>query len=100
MIVVPLLANEPRCTVHLSHLIPLKSDLSEGELAYFAATDQEEWYVERIVKSKPGFLRVKWLGSSELSWEPIDAVRHTPAAKKFLAAHPELLRDGSDASPD
>ncbi|KAG9392071.1 hypothetical protein J8273_6662 [Carpediemonas membranifera] len=99
-VIVPRLADAPRRTVHLTHLIPVKSDLSEGDLAYFAATDQEEWFVERILRSKPGFLRVKWIGSADKTWEPIDSVKHTPPAKKFLAAHPELLREGSDPSTD
>ena len=35
---------------------------------------------------------IKWRGYTEPSWEPVDFVRQTQAAKDFHELHPELPR--------
>ncbi|KAG9397351.1 hypothetical protein J8273_0835 [Carpediemonas membranifera] len=100
-VVTPLLADKgqstpTRRTVHLSHRIPLKTDLKESELAYLASSDQEEWFVDKIVgHTRDGLLKVRWVGSDAITTEPVEALAHTPAAKSYLTKHPRLLREGS-----
>ncbi len=82
--VVPLTGGAAR-SAHVSCLIPVSGDLADEELIRVAATDDEEFYVERILQREDDQLLVKWLGFEEPTWEPIDSpAARTPIGRAFL----------------
>ncbi len=92
--IVPLLGGDPR-VVHAAQLILLPDPwLPVAELAALQAGDQEEYFVEQIIRRLPNDqVMVKWVGFDVATPEPWANVAHTPAGRAFAEG-----MDGQDVA--
>ncbi|KAG9392211.1 Chromo and chromo shadow domain [Carpediemonas membranifera] len=87
--ITPLTGGKSR-RVHLSQLIRIcQGPLSDAELLRIAATDDEEYYVEKVleVDDETGDLLIKWLGFPEAkaTWEgPNSDAARTSVVRRHL----------------